>query len=323
MTSLSGRGSWGWLALGLWLAGCATAQSTQTAQTAQPAATGGPVVAFVGVSVLPLDSGRVLEDQTVVVRGDRIEAMGPKASTPVPTGATQLDGRGRFLMPGLVDMHIHLQGGPHENEDGEQVPADRDEGQLALQGYLYSGITSVYDAGNDPDYILGFRNDERAGKLVAPRIFSTIGIVTYPGSHGSQALNEATPERSIVAEFGPGDAFLFLGSTLHGAGGNRSGAVRKAVVVSYCLGWLKPYENQWLTYPPAIARGFSPELAALLDGSSLRLTGPPEEATHPLLGHRIDYILAGPAWRVERAAVLHAGPSDNWPITAELLPLGT
>jgi endonuclease/exonuclease/phosphatase family metal-dependent hydrolase len=67
----------------------------------------------------------------------------------------------------------------------------------------------------------------------------------------------------------------------------------------------------------------SPELAALLDGSSLRLTGPPEEATHPFLGHRIDYILAGPAWRVERAAVLHAGPSDHWPITAELVPLGT
>lgn len=67
----------------------------------------------------------------------------------------------------------------------------------------------------------------------------------------------------------------------------------------------------------------SPELAALLDGGALRPTGSLEEATHPLLGQRIDYILAGPGWRVERAAVLHDGPSDHWPITAELVPLGT
>ncbi len=90
------------------------------------------------------------------------------------------------------------------------------------------------------------------------------GTILYPCSHGREALSDATPERSVVAEFGPGDAFLFLGSTLHGAGANRSDEIRKAVVVSYCLGWLKPYENQWLAYPPAIARGFAPELAALV-----------------------------------------------------------
>jgi hypothetical protein len=88
--------------------------------------------------------------------------------------------------------------------------------------------------------------------------------ILYPGSHGREALNEINPERSTVAEFNPGDAFLFLGSTLHGAGANLSDEVRKAVVVSYCLGWLKPYENQWLSYPPEIARDFSPELAGLV-----------------------------------------------------------
>lgn len=90
------------------------------------------------------------------------------------------------------------------------------------------------------------------------------GTILYPRSHGSEALSEAMPERSIVAQFGPGDAFLFLGSTLHGAGANRSAEVRKAVVVSYCLGWLKPYENQWLAYPPEIARTFTPDLAGLV-----------------------------------------------------------
>ncbi len=90
------------------------------------------------------------------------------------------------------------------------------------------------------------------------------GTILYPRSHGREALSNSALENPIVAEYGPGDAFLFLGSTLHGAGANRSDEVRKAVVVSYCLGWLKPYENQWLAYPPAIARGFDPDLAALV-----------------------------------------------------------
>jgi len=86
----------------------------------------------------------------------------------------------------------------------------------------------------------------------------------YPGSHGAEALKEEVHATPISAVCDPGDAILFLGSTLHGAGTNRSETVRDAVVVSYCLGWLKPYENQWLAYPPEIARTFDPELAALV-----------------------------------------------------------
>jgi ectoine hydroxylase-related dioxygenase (phytanoyl-CoA dioxygenase family) len=62
----------------------------------------------------------------------------------------------------------------------------------------------------------------------------------------------------------PGSALLFLGSTLHAAGFNRSQHVRRGIVIGYALGWLKPYENQWLAYPPHLARTFSPELAALV-----------------------------------------------------------
>jgi ectoine hydroxylase-related dioxygenase (phytanoyl-CoA dioxygenase family) len=86
----------------------------------------------------------------------------------------------------------------------------------------------------------------------------------YPGSHGSTALDENWQGEAVAAECGPGDAILFTGSTLHGAGSNRTLAVRDAVVVSYCLGWLKPYENQWLAYPPSVARSFDPDLAALI-----------------------------------------------------------
>lgn len=88
--------------------------------------------------------------------------------------------------------------------------------------------------------------------------------IVYPDSHGAKALVEGEPEERFAVEMQPGSALLFLGSTLHGAGGNSSDAVRRGMIISYCLGWLKPYENQWLAYPPPVARRFPPELAALV-----------------------------------------------------------
>jgi hypothetical protein len=86
----------------------------------------------------------------------------------------------------------------------------------------------------------------------------------YPGSHGAEALVERDPGDPLIAACDPGSAIVFLGATLHGAGANQSAGVRRGVLISYCLGWLKPYENQWLAYPPPVARRFSAELAALV-----------------------------------------------------------
>ncbi|WP_298674301.1 phytanoyl-CoA dioxygenase family protein [uncultured Sphingomonas sp.] len=86
----------------------------------------------------------------------------------------------------------------------------------------------------------------------------------WPGSHGDNVGETAPANDPVIAAMSPGTALMFLGSTLHGAGGNDSAAVRRGMIVSYCLGWLKPYENQWLAYPPAVARHFAPDLAALV-----------------------------------------------------------
>jgi ectoine hydroxylase-related dioxygenase (phytanoyl-CoA dioxygenase family) len=88
--------------------------------------------------------------------------------------------------------------------------------------------------------------------------------VVWPDSHGQRALDPQPPSGEFPVELEPGSALLFLGSTLHGAGGNASNEIRRGAIVSYCLGWLKPYENQWLAYPPEVAREFNPELAALV-----------------------------------------------------------
>lgn len=88
--------------------------------------------------------------------------------------------------------------------------------------------------------------------------------IVWPESHGIRALDPEPPPGEFAVELEPGSALLFLGSTLHGAGGNSSTEVRRGAIISYCLGWLKPYENQWLAYPPEIARHFSRDLAALV-----------------------------------------------------------
>ncbi len=71
-------------------------------------------------------------------------------------------------------------------------------------------------------------------------------------------------EHAVYGEMEPGDMLVFLGSTLHAGSANRTPVPRRGLIVSYCLGWLKPFENQWLVYPPDIARTFTPELAALV-----------------------------------------------------------
>jgi ectoine hydroxylase-related dioxygenase (phytanoyl-CoA dioxygenase family) len=86
----------------------------------------------------------------------------------------------------------------------------------------------------------------------------------WPDSHRRQDEIILPEKDRIDAEMEPGTALLYLGSTLHNAGRNSSQDVRRGMIASYSLGWLKPYENQWLAYPPEVARHFPPDLAALV-----------------------------------------------------------
>lgn len=88
--------------------------------------------------------------------------------------------------------------------------------------------------------------------------------VVWPKSHRDQQNYFLPRGDAVPAEMDVGSALVFLGSTLHGGGANRSIVPRRGIIISYCLGWLKPFENQWLVYPPSIASDFSPELARLV-----------------------------------------------------------
>ena len=132
-------------------------------------------------------------DMTVVVDGNRIASVRPSSADGHP-GGRHIDGRGKYLMPGMMDVHIHLEGGfEPAPKSKSQIPGhpdaattvNRQVGVGALASYIYAGVTTVYDAGNKPELILPLRADERAGRIASPRIFATGNLVTYPGSHGA------------------------------------------------------------------------------------------------------------------------------------------
>jgi ectoine hydroxylase-related dioxygenase (phytanoyl-CoA dioxygenase family) len=86
----------------------------------------------------------------------------------------------------------------------------------------------------------------------------------WPKSHAAALDRFIDPNQSIPAEMPAGSACVFMGALTHGAGANRSRGQRTGIIVSYCLGWLKTYENQFLTYPPSVAQSFAPELQNLI-----------------------------------------------------------
>lgn len=116
-----------------------------------------PEVAFVDVNLLPLDADTVLEHRTVVVRGDRVVAIGPAGKIRPGPRALTIDSRGKYLMPGLVDMHVHLFN-------------SRD---LVL--YLANGVTTIRNLGGyaAADSILDLRRQVAAGERLGPTIFTS------------------------------------------------------------------------------------------------------------------------------------------------------
>jgi hypothetical protein len=130
------------------------------------------------------------------------------------------------------------------------------------------------------------------------------GTRLWTGSHIDPDVTLLHEDASVVPAVTPGDALAFLGSTLHAGGGNMTAVPRRGIVISYCLGWLKPFELQWLVYPPHVARHFSPELAALVGYAQHRPNLGNVEGQCPsvLLGERIpDHLGAVDALRLDQA----------------------
>jgi imidazolonepropionase-like amidohydrolase len=127
-----------------------------------PAATA--TVAFTNVNVVPMDKNRVLGDHTVIVTKDRITAVGPAGKTKVPEGATRVDGKGKFLMPGLAEMHGHI---PPLTPQPPLTKAYVDD---VLYLYVAAGITTVRGMQGTPGQ-LELREASKRGEIIAPALY--------------------------------------------------------------------------------------------------------------------------------------------------------
>lgn len=117
------------------------------------------------VTLIDVEAAKALADQAVVLHGDDIVAVGLDADIARGWRAKQkVDGKGRFLIPGLWDMHVHFGGGPELIEENKAL----------LPLYVANGITTIRDASGDlPEQVLAWRGEISTGTLFGPRLLSS------------------------------------------------------------------------------------------------------------------------------------------------------
>ncbi len=145
---------------------------------------------FTHVTVIDAKGAQERSDMTVVITGDRITALGKADNTVVPEGAQVVDGRRKFLIPGLWDMHVHLVG----------------KKEVLLPLLIANGVTGVRDMGVPMEQlaqIQQWRREIAAGTLLGPRILTPGPILTGPRPArtvwpGSLAVSDAQEARDAV-----------------------------------------------------------------------------------------------------------------------------
>ena len=140
------------------------------------------VIAFRGVNVVPMDEERVLENQSVIVRGGSIESIGPAASTAIPSGAAVVEGNGRYLLPGLAEMHAHVPG-----------RGDPDYVEEVLLLYVANGVTTARGMLGDPSH-LELRERLERHEVLGPR------LVTSGPSLNDDSVGSPEEARRMVRE---------------------------------------------------------------------------------------------------------------------------
>jgi imidazolonepropionase-like amidohydrolase len=118
--------------------------------------------AFVGVNVIPMDRERVLSNQTVIVRNGVIAEIGDAKKVKVPNGAVRVDAAGKYLVPGLVDMHTHLL------SDSDEYPDSIAPDELRVM--VANGVTTVRFMIGTPE-LLALRTRSAKGEIEAPTIY--------------------------------------------------------------------------------------------------------------------------------------------------------
>lgn len=155
------------------------------------------VTAFVDVAVVPMDRERVLENWTVVVADGRIRELGSVRAVAIPEDATVIDGRGKYLMPGLADMHAHTW----EEEDFPLL--------------LANGVTTIRNMFGGRIH-LRWKERIAAGELAGSTIYTAGPIIdgNPPIWPGTVVENAAQARRTVAEQHAAGYDFLKVYSRL-------------------------------------------------------------------------------------------------------------
>ncbi len=149
-------------------------------------------VAFVNVTVIPMDRERVLPGYTVVTRGDRIVSFGANRDVRVPAGAARIDGTGKYLIPGLAEMHAHIPPGNAPDTTISRV----------LELFALNGVLTVRGMLGTPRHLV-FRDRAARGEILSPRIWTS-----GPSLSGGSVPSPDSAVRMVMAEKALGYDFL-------------------------------------------------------------------------------------------------------------------
>ena len=152
------------------------------------------LVAFVNVNVIPMDRERALKNQTVVVRDGRVAELGDSARVKVPPGAVRIDGRGKYLVPGLIDMHTHLFS---DDSFPDQLAGDE------LMVMLANGVTTARLMIGTPEHLV-MREKIAKGEMVGPTLFVASPQITgrkYGAIFNGREVKTEEAARQAVKDF--------------------------------------------------------------------------------------------------------------------------
>lgn len=167
-------------------------------------------VAIVDVTLIDGRGGAPLPGTTIVVEGKRIAAIGPRTAVVVPPGATILDGKGKYVVPGLIDVNVHVTGVGFMEDlfalslyDGNHDPLYQHGYALeAAQMALKAGVTTIRDSYGPLLPLLALRDAIARGEVVGPRLQVAGDIIGWGGPYhyGGGGLGW-TPPTSIEEHF--------------------------------------------------------------------------------------------------------------------------
>lgn len=147
-----------------------------------------PVVAFVDVNVVPMDKERVVPHQTVIVRNGTIAQIGDAKRIKIPKDAQKIDGAGKYLIPGLTDMHVHL----FSDDDFPDTLAE-DEFKIMVA----HGVTTIRLMTGTPEQLV-LRRKSASQEIVAPTIYAASPQFTGRKSSNAYVVTTEAEARSAV-----------------------------------------------------------------------------------------------------------------------------